>query len=407
MKALAHGAITLLMVTLLVLLASMVGLFTARSILSERLGANNGVWAAQAQQIAEAALETALAEIEQNFSAVPNTFWSTHDPQQCLSAYTGIEWQCRSLILDTGWDTQGHTLQVRVMRDVVRAPHVALVHAQAKHAGNHSLGQVQQSVYLPTAGPIGAANQATPLLTQGCVNEAIAGSTRFCPPGANQTGCSGTGLSIGTAIQTLYAPDLDGNGVITTSEQQACLKVDASSLQGGALVTPSTATPVPNPATCDSAVWFSLFGQTTPAQIQAISEAQALKGLSSLTQPARTVYWTDSPAEWSQSVGTISAPVVLVFSAVACASRCPRISPSAQIVGTVFLDTQCQDSRAALWHSGLVSGQVALSSGLPNLQAGSQFMWFDNHRQAFDWPWPVNINATRVQRVSGSWKTGG
>ena len=99
MKALAHGAITLLMVTLLVLLASMVGLFTARSILTERLGANNGVWAAQAQQIAEAALETALAEIEQNFSAVPNTFWSTHDPQQCLSAYTGIEWQCRTLIL--------------------------------------------------------------------------------------------------------------------------------------------------------------------------------------------------------------------------------------------------------------------------------------------------------------------
>lgn len=406
MKAVARGAITLLMVTLLVLLASMVGLLTARSLLSERLSANNGVWVAQAQQTSEAALETALAQIELNFNTVPNTFWSTHDPQQCLSAYTGIEWQCRSLLLDAGWDTQGHTLQVRVMRDVVHAPHVALVSAQARHAGNHSLGQVQQSIYLPTAGPIGAANKATPLLTQGCVNEVVTGSTRFCAPGANQAGCSGTGQAIGTAIQTLYVPDLDGNGVISTAEQQACLKVNATSLQGGALVTPASASPAPNPAACDSSVWTSLFGQTTPAQIQAISQAQVLKGLNSQTQPARTVYWVDSPSEWSQSVGTTTAPVVLVFSALACANQCPRISPSTLIVGTVYLDTQCQDSRAELWHSGSVSGQVALTSGLPNLQSGSQFLWFANHRQAFDWPWPVNIDATRVQRVRGSWKSG-
>lgn len=407
MKTPDRGAITLLMVTLLVLLASMVGLFTARSLLSERLSANNGVWAAQAQQAAEAALETALAQIEQSFNTTPNTFWSTHDPQQCLSAYSGMEWQCRSLQLDAGWDTQGHTLLVRVMRDVVHAPHVALVHAQAKHAGNHSSGQVQQSVYLPTAGPIGEANKATPLLTQGCVSEAVAGSTRFCAADANQNGCSGTGQAIGTAIQSLYVPDLDGNGAISTAEQQACLKVNASSLQGGALATPATALPAPNPAACDTAVWTSVFGQTTPAQIQAISQAQVLKGLSSQTQPARTVYWIDSPAEWSQSVGTPSAPVVLVFSASACASQCPRISPSSQIVGTVYLDTQCQDSRAAQWHSGSVSGQVALPSGLPNLQSGSQFLWLANHRQAFDWPWPVNIDATRVQRVRGSWKSGG
>jgi hypothetical protein len=407
MKTADRGAVTLLTVTLLVMLASMVGLFTARSLLTERLGANNGVWAAQAQQTAEAALETALTQIEQSFSTAPNAFWSTHDPQQCLSAYSGVEWQCRNLLLDTSWDTQGHTLLVRVMRDVVHAPHVALVHAQAKHASNHSSGLVQQSIYLPTAGPIGTANKATPLLTQGCVTEAVAGSTRFCAPDANPPGCSGSGQSIGTAIQSLYVPDLDGNGLISTPEQQACLKVNASSLQGGALATPANALPAPNPAACDTAVWTSLFGATTPAQMQAISQAQALKGLSSQTLPARTVYWTDSPAEWSQSVGTASAPVVLVFSATACASQCPRISPGTQIVGTVFLDTQCQDSRAAWWHSGSVSGQVAVPSGLPNLQSGSQFVWLANHRQAFDWPWPVNIDATRVQRVRGSWKSGG
>lgn len=406
MKQRQQGAITLLTASLLVLLASMVGLFTARSILSERLGSHNAVRAAQVQQTAQAALETALAQIEQSFATQPNSFWATHDPQQCQSGYTGPEWQCRSLLLDAGWDSHGHTLQVSVMRDVVRAPHVAVVHAQARHPGNHSMGQVQESVYLPMAGPIGSANKATPLLTQGCVSEATAGGTRFCAPGANQVGCSGNGLSIGTAIQSLFVPDLDGNGIISTTEQQACLVVNASSLQGGALVTPLTATPTPNPAACDSAVWTSLFGETSAAQIQAISQAQTLKGLSASTQPARTVYWIDSPNDWTQSVGTTTAPVVLIFSAAACATQCPRISPGTHIVGTVFLDTQCQDSRATLWHSGSVSGQVAAPSGLPSLQAGSQFVWLANHRQAFDWPWPAHMDASRVQRVRGSWKSG-
>ena len=105
-------------------------------------------------------------------------------------------------------------------------------------------------------------------------------------------------------------------------------------------------------------------------------------------------------------MGSPSAPVLLVFSATACASQCPRINPSTKIVGTVYLDSQCQDSRVTLWHSGAVSGQVAVASGLPSLQTGSQLQWLANHRQAFDWPWPTGIDARRVQRVRGSWKRG-
>lgn len=386
------GAITLLMVTVLVILASMTGLFTARSVLSERWGNNNSLWAAQAQLTAQAALETALAQIEHNFA---NSLWSGHDPTQCLPGYKGLEWQCQGLSLDP-WDTQGHTVQVRVMRDLVKAPHVALVHAKAQHAGQRSAAQAQQSLYLPLTGPIGSASKITPLLTQGCVSEAVKGSTRLCAsPNAN---CSGT------ALQSLYVPDVDGNGLISAAEQQACIRVDTVSLQGGAVVTPSQATEAPNPMTCNSPVWSSLFGSTTTTQIQAISAAQALKGLSASTQPARSVYWVDSPAEWTQNVGTTAAPVLLVFSAAACASQCPRIS--AQVVGTVYLDTQCQDSRAAQWR-GQVQGQVAAPSGLLDLQPGSDLSWLSNHRQAFDWPWPLQIDATRVQRVRGSWKSGG
>jgi hypothetical protein len=391
------GAITLLMVTVLVILASMTGLFTARSVLSERWGNNNSVWSVQAQLTAQAALETALAQIE-----VTNvqTFWAGHDAAQCLPGYTGLEWQCRGLTLDP-WDTQGHTVQVRVMRDLIQAPHVALVHAQAQHAGQHSSAHAQQSLYLPLTGPIGSASKITPLLTQGCVSEAIPGSTRLCAAHSNANSIA---TCSGTALQSLYVPDLDGNGLISLAEQKACMRVDASSLQGGAVVTPSQATAAPNPTGCDSSVWSLLFGSTTPTQIQAISAAQALKGLSASTQPARSVYWVDSPADWTQNVGTASAPVLLVFSATACASQCPKIS--AQVVGTVYLDTQCQDSRASQW-AGQVQGQLAAPSGLPDLQPGSQFNWLSNHRQAFDWPWPVQIDATRVQRVRGSWKNGG
>ena len=399
-----QGAITLLMVTLLVLLASMVGLFTARAVWTERLASNHSVWNAQAQYTAEAALETALAVLEVTLSDPANTLWNSHEPHQCTTGFTGLEWQCRGLSLDSGWDTQGHKVQVHVMRDVVHAPHVAVVLAEARHAANHAAAQVQQSLYMPTIAPIGVANKASPLLTQGCVSEATSGSTRFCAP--NASSCGGAGQNVGTAIHSLFAPDTDGDGVISIAEQQACMNVNATSLQGGAWVTPTTALPIPNPANCGTAVWSSVFGATTPAQIQALSQAQALKGLSSTTLPARTVYWIDSPNDWTQSIGSTSAPVLLVFSATACASQCPRISPSTKIVGTVFLDTQCQDSRAALWHSGTVMGQVALPSGLPNLQAGSQLQWLAKHRQAFDWPWPSGIDAQRVQRVRGSWKRG-
>jgi Tfp pilus assembly protein PilX len=405
-----QGAITLLMVTLLVLLASMVGLFTARTVWSERLASNHSVWNAQAQHTAEAALETALAVLESSLSDPASTLWSSHESAQCTVGFTGIEWQCRGLNLNTGldstWDSKGHTVQVHVMRDVVRAPHVAVVWAQAQHGANHATAQVQQSLYMPTLAPIGVANKVAPLVTQGCVSEAVAGSTRFCAPNANQGSCGGSGQNVGTAIHSLFAPDTDGNGVISAAEQQACLNVSMASLRGGALVTPTTAVPAPNPAQCSAAVWSSVFGATTPAQIQALSQAQALKGLSANTLPARSVYWIDSPNEWTQSLGSASAPVLLVFSATACANQCPRISPNTQIVGTVFLDTQCQDSRSALWHSGTVMGQVALPSGLPSLQAGSQLQWLANHRQAFDWPWPSGIDYQRVQRVRGSWKSG-
>lgn len=138
-----QGAITLLMVTLLVLLASMVGLFTARAVWTERLASNHSMWNAQAQYTAEAALETALAVLEVTLSDPANTLWNSHEPNQCTTGFTGIKRQCRGLSLDSAWEAQGHKVQVHVMRDVVNAPHVAVVLAEARHAANHAAVQVQ------------------------------------------------------------------------------------------------------------------------------------------------------------------------------------------------------------------------------------------------------------------------
>lgn len=398
------------MVTLLVLLASTVGLFTARLVWTERLASNHSLWKAQAQYTAEAALETALTLLDRTLRDPATVFWSQHEASQCANGFTGIEWQCRSLNLDAGldstWDSHGHSVQVHVMRDVVRAPHVAVVLAEARHNTNHAAAQVQQSLYMPVLAPMDLPLKIAPLVTQGCVSEASPGSTRFCAPNANQGSCGGSGQNVGNAIQSLFTPDTDGNGLISPAEQQACGNVSAVSLQGGAWVAPATLLPTPTPANCGTGVWRSVFGATTPEQIQAVSQAQALKGLNTSSNPPRSVYWIDSPNPWTQSLGSATAPVLLVFSATACTSQCPRISPSSQIVGTVFLDSQCQDSRAALWHSGTVLGQVAVASGLPSLQAGSQMQWLANHRQAFDWPWPVGIDGRRMQRVRGSWRSG-
>jgi hypothetical protein len=147
-------------------------------------------------------------------------------------------------------------------------------------------------------------------------------------------------------------------------------------------------------------------GDITPEQISAWSEAQSRNGLSTLSQPARSVYWVDSTATWSQSLGTPEAPVLVVFSAQACAQRCPSMAPGVRVVGTVVLQTQCQDDKARAWHAGHIEGQLVVESGLPELQSGSRIEARELHQSPHRLPWPPGIDARQVQRVPGSWREG-
>ena len=143
----------------------------------------------------------------------------------------------------------------------------------------------------------------------------------------------------------------------------------------------SAPAPQPEPAECTPIEWRTQFGNITPAQLKAISTTQAQNGLTSVSQPSRTVYWIDSPLTWTQSLGTNSSPVVLIFSDTACALQCPQIASQAAITGMVYFQSAnaCQNPVA-----------------LHTLNA-----------EAYHFDWPIGIDASKVQRVSGSWKNAG
>ena len=136
-----------------------------------------------------------------------------------------------------------------------------------------------------------------------------------------------------------------------------------------------------NAKPCVPLAWRKLFGSTTAAQLKAISEAQTQSGLSSQTKPSRSVYWIDSPHTWTQSLGTQNEPVVLIFSSLACAVQCPEIANLAAITGLVYFQSA-----------------NACQNPVPQLSVQAEAARF---------VWPTGIDASRVQRVSGSWKNGG
>ena len=198
-------------------------------------------------------------------------------------------------------------------------------------------------------------------------------------------------------------PDTDHNGRIDPSERAACLALAPSLLPaGGRLDSPSSPTPR---SPCNRAAWRSVLGDITPAQLQTWSSSQERNGLHALSTPPRTIYWIDSPADWSQSAGTPEAPALLVFSSQACALRCPRMAPGVHIHGSVVLDSGCDDEKMRGWQGGWIEGQLVVESGLPEWHSAT--LWARPYgRDGYILNWPDGIDASRVQRVNGSWSEG-
>lgn len=398
------GAITLLVTIALVLLASLASFYSTRSVLLDRLAGNNQLHTTQARLAAEAALAWARADLDKQYGAHGRGpgFWQHAAQVPCPADHAGPRWQCSSITGPVHPDMPGTALQVLALRDLLSAPHVTQLHATARLTNQAGLGQVTASVFVPTVAPAPQEVSTAALLVNGCAAPAAGASVTVCPISTKGVACSGT--AAGDAVQSLWLPDPNGDGVISSAERRNCLAFLPEHLPGGGdLNGPAKAV---SRAPCRASAWQQVLGEIMPEQIRAWSQAQERNGLHAQSQPRRSIYWVDSAASWTQSLGDDDAPVLLVFSAQACSVRCPSIANGVRIVGTVVLQTQCQDDKARSWRSGHIQGQVVVESGLPDLQSGSHIQGHASAQAAYRLAWPDGMDARRVQSVPGSWREG-
>jgi len=395
---LQNGAITLLVAIGLVVLAALASFYSSRSVLMDQLAGHNHARAAQSRMAAEAALAWTQADLAQRGSAL-NAALS--DTTACPADIQGAQWQCSTLNVPPHSALPQMQAHVTAVRDLRMSPHVLTLRAEATLAGQNSRGLVRESLFLPVLAPApGDAPQAA-LVLNGCVTEATAASLRVCPLSRSGVACSGTASA--PAVQTHFVVDTNRNGSISSAEKTACMALSSTSLPGGGSKSgPSSATPR---SPCNRAAWRSVFGDITAQQLQDWSNAQERHGLNANSQPARTVYWIDSPADWGQSVGSPEAPALLVFSSQSCAQRCPRMAAGVHIHGSVVFDSACDDEKMRGWQGGWIEGQLVVESGLPEWRSGT--LWARTYgRDAYILNWPDGIDATPVQRINGSWSEG-
>ena len=407
-----RGALTLLVALALVGLAALASFYSSRSVLMDQLAGINHAHAARARLAAEAALAWAQADIASR-NALPASVWDK--PVPCPSSIPsgttpsgntatgtpGLQWQCASLAVPPLGADPPEEARITAMRDLVMAPHVLTLLAQATVSSQSSRGAVRESLFVPVLAPAPGDAPTAALVLNGCVSEAAGASLRACPLSRSGQACSGS--ASGPAVHSHFVVDTNRNGAISSAEKSACLALSSASLPGGGSKTgPSSALPR---SPCNRAAWRSVFGDISAEQLQAWSQAQERQGLHALSQPARTVYWIDSPADWGQSAGSPEAPALLVFSDKACALRCPRIAPGAHIHGSVVFDSGCNDEKMRGWQGGRIEGQLVVESGLPEWRSGT--LWARPYgRNAYILDWPEGIDASRAQRVNGSWSEG-
>ncbi len=393
-----NGAITLLVAIGLVMLASLASFYSSRSVLMDQLAGQNHASAAQSRLAADAALAWAQADIA-SLSPPFDTIFA--NPTPCPADAQGLQWQCADLAVPAHTALPQAQSSVTVVRDLVMVPHVWSLYAQAALPGQSSQGQVRESLFMPVLAPApGDAPQAA-LVLNGCLSEATGASLRVCPLSRNGQACSGTASA--PAVQTHFVVDTNRNGIISSAEKAACMALASTSLPaGGTRVGPNNALPR---SPCNRAAWRSVLGDISPGQLQAWSAAQERNGLHALSTPPRTIYWIDSPADWNQSVGTPETPALLVFSSQACTLRCPRMAPGIRIHGSVVLDSGCDDEKMRGWQGAWIEGQLVVESGIPEWR--SVTLWARPYaRNAYILDWPDGMDATRVQRVNGSWSEG-
>lgn len=403
-----RGSATLFVAVMLVILVTLSGLYALRSVLFEQKDSSNHYWVTQAQEAAQSGVEHAVAWLDQAYAGgVPTTFdgpvWGAAT-DTCPASHTGAHFQCKKLLDTTGQTDAAnvidqHSVLVHLVRDITK-PNLALILSTATESENRSVGVAQQVVYIPFGQGGGT---PAPLLVNGCI-AGTTGTPDICPDQGSGSPCptgAATGAA-GTSIVSLLLRDMNGDNQINEADRTLCLATGHLDLHGGGIVSPESQ---PATATCNaSAAWTTLFGDISKTMVQEWSNKQAATGLSQTTTPKRTAYWIDSTAPFHDSLGSADEPVIVVFSNAACTPNCPAINGGPSIYGIVYLDTGCDSSRANGWGGGNVYGTVAFESGMTNLNANTLIAFNPRAIGAQPPPLPPGADATRVQRLPGSWK---
>lgn len=398
-----QGAITLMVVITLVLIAALTSFYSTQSVFIDRLASQAQLQATHARLAAEAALAWAQADLQRiSQSTSAHSFWTTENTAACPPSHTGQHWQCVQMQPPLLPGAESTSTSVVAIRDVVNSPHVTELMARSTLTDSPGRAQLGQSLYTPTVSPAPETPHTAAVLLNGCTHLAAGTTQAICPLTASGQACKDS--PTGPAMESLWLADTDQNGQISFAEQQSCLAWGTAQLPGGgALLGPSVALPG---QPCHPGIWQKVWGDITVEQLQAWSQAQAHQGLNSQSLPPRSIYWVDSNAPWTQSVGTPQAPVLMIFSATACSPQCPSMASGVHIHGTVVLDTQCQDDKARGWRAGLIEGQLVINSGWPDVPGNSQVWARPYAHKAYQLLWPQGIDARQVQRISGSWNEG-
>lgn len=410
----ARGAANWLLVAGLVLMASLASAWSLRAVWLELLGTHARGQSQQARWAAQAALASGQALLQTTLEspAAPD-LWGTVNAGACPAEHPewpAPRWQCARLPLGMqarlGEAPAAWTLQMLLARDVRDAPHLWHLLAQAQSAppadGRENTraarAELREQAVVPVLSPAPTDSVGAAMLLGGCWSAGAGSDWQVCPrPSAQGSACAGP--SPWPAAQSLRMADAEGDGQLSAAERNTCLALGPAQLPaGGALLTPSQASPGP----CTREVWRNLFGQTQAGQLQAWSDAQARSGLHAGSVPTRSLYWVDSPADWGQSLGSPEAPVLLVFSAQACATRCPRLLAGVQIHGTVYLDAGCDDRKLQGWQGARIDGLLAVEGGLPSAGGWTRVRGQAYARAAWQLHWPTGAAAAGLQGMQGA-----
>lgn len=408
-----RGAANWLLVAGLVLMASLASAWSLRAVWLELLGTQVRGQAQQARWAAQAALASGQARVQAALeAAAAPDLWGTVNTSACPPEHPewpAPRWQCARLPLGMqarlGEAPAAWSLQMLLARDVRDAPHLWHLLAQAQSAPPADSpanpravrAELREQAVVPILWPAPADPVGAAVLLGGCWRAGAGSDWQICPrPSAQGSACAGA--SPWPAVHSLRMADADGDGLLSAAERNACLALGPAQLPaGGALLTPSQASPGP----CTREVWRNLFGQTQAGQLQAWSDAQARSGLHASSVPTRSIYWIDSPADWGLSLGSPEAPVLLVFSAQACATRCPRLLAGVQIHGTVYLDAGCDDRKLQGWQGARIDGLLAVEGGVPSAGGWTRVRGQTYARAAWQLHWPTEPATPGMQGTQG------